>query len=380
MKICFVTSSVSRLAGGLRGSLQPLTRHLCMIDGVRTEVLAVEDAYTAVDIRTWRPVEPLLFLSRGPRAFGYAPGMSKALASLDADLVHSHGLWVYPSLLALRCSERYKRPRIVSPHGMLEPWAMKHHAWKKWPVWWAWEKRNIESARVLHATSPAEAQNLRELGLKNSIAIIPNGVDLPELCEYMPRKDGLRTVLFLSRVHPIKGLLNLVEAWLQLRPKGWRAIIAGPDEAGHLAQVKSAVSAAKLEDEFEFAGPVYGDQKCEMYQRADIFVLPTYSENFGIVIAEALASAVPVLTTKAAPWEELVSQKCGWWIDVGVNPLVTALREAMSISDEERREMGTRGRKLVEARFSWPEIASEMKAVYEWVLGGGAPPDCVRLD
>lgn len=379
MKIIHITASLSRNAGGpfvsVRRLVQCLAEHGCSM-----EIIGLADEHFKDDLQLWQPLVPKAFTARLPKSFGYVPAMRKELDSMNPNLIHLNGIWTYPSLLAFIWSQKHQIPHIISPRGMLEPWAMKHHAWKKRPLWWAWEKRNLECASVLHATAPSEAESLRELGLKNPIAIIPNGVDLPSLRERMPRTDGFRTVLFLSRIHSKKGLLNLVEAWRQLRPKGWRAIIAGPDEAGHLAQVKSAVSGAKLEEEFEFPGPVHGDQKWELYQRADIFVLPTFSENFGIVIAEALASGIPVVTTKAAPWEELVSQACGWWIDVGVNPLVAALREAMSITDEERREMGMRGRKLVEARFSWPEIAADMKAVYEWVLDGGTPPDCVRLE
>ena len=262
---------------------------------------------------------------------------------------------------------------------MLEPWAWHHHCWKKRPVWWAWERRNVRGAAVLHATAPSEADAFRALGLKNPIAVVPNGVDIPDRLE--PVRDAeSRTIVFLSRIHPKKGLQNLVRAWAALKPVGWRAVIAGPSEGGHEDEVKAAVRAAGLQAQFDFPGPVYGEAKWNLLRRADLFVLPTFSENFGIAIAEAMACGVPVITTRAAPWAELEERGCGWWVEIGAEPLATALCEAMALSDTDRREMGARGRHLVEEKYAWPGIAKQMVTVYEWVLGGGPPPECVRVD
>jgi len=187
------------------------------------------------------------------------------------------------------------------------------------------------------------------------------------------------TALFLSRIHPVKGLLNLVAAWDRLRPAGWRMVICGPDEGGHLEQVKRTVAKVGLSSAFEFKPAVYGLEKNALCASADLFVLPSFSENFGLVIAEALACGVPVITTKGTPWEELHTRQCGWWIDIGVEPLVAALREAMALSDEQRKVMGQRGRRLVEENYSWPKIGADMKAVYEWVLRSGPRPDCIEV-
>jgi len=264
---------------------------------------------------------------------------------------------------------------------MLEPWALSYRRWKKAPVWWLWERRVISSAAVLHATAETEAANIRRLGIKNPIAVIPNGVDIPD----RGRRGGGsgqpdRTVLFLSRIHPIKGLLNLVRAWALVRPAGWHLVIAGPDEGRHEQEVRRAVRQAGVEESVVFRGPVYGDAKWELLRSADVFVLPSYSENFGVAVAEALACGVPVITTQATPWNVLSQYQCGWWVPVGVEPLAGALREAIGMSDAERRAMGERGRRLVEEKFSWPKIAREMKEVYEWVLGGGPKPGCVWTD
>ena len=214
--------------------------------------------------------------------------------------------------------------------------------------------------------------------------MIPNGVEVPPQTEKenfaSTGADRMRSVVFLSRLHPKKGLLNLVKAWAQVQPADWRVTIAGPDEDGHRADVTAAIHAAGLDEEFTFTGPIQGKAKWDLLRQADLFVLPTFSENFGIVIAEALACGVPVITTKAAPWTELMSQQCGWWVDVGVEPLANALRSATALPDSDRREMGLRGRCLVEQRYSWARIATEMRSVYEWVLGMGTKPACVLIN
>ncbi|MGB5063775.1 MAG: glycosyltransferase, partial [Candidatus Competibacter sp.] len=162
---------------------------------------------------------------------------------------------------------------------------------------------------------------------------------------------------------------------------GWKMIIAGPDEGGHQKIVEAAIQHAGLQDDFEFPGSVvYGDEKEALYRSAEVFVLPTFSENFGLVVAEALACGVPVITTKGAPWEGLLTHRCGWWIDIGVEPLVAALREAMNLPPDTLRDMGRRGRAYVEQNFGWPGIAQQMLSVYRWVLGQGDKPDCVMSD
>jgi len=261
---------------------------------------------------------------------------------------------------------------------MLEPWAFGYRRWKKLPVWLLWEKRGLESS-VLHVTSEQEAINIRALGLRAPIAVIPIGIDLPELPLSRGAVTAERRALFLSRIHPIKGLLNLVEAWRRVRPRGWRLCIAGPDECGHLNVVQRAVREAGLAGVVDFVGPVYGKEKQELLNSADLFILPTFSENFGVVVGEALASGVPVITTKGAPWSWLLSHRCGWWVDIGVEPLAAAISEATQCTTSELHAMGERGRRLVEERFSWPKIAQQMKAVHEWVLGGGPRPEWVEI-
>jgi len=304
-------------------------------------------------------------------------------------LIHDNGLWLPTNHSAAVVARKLGIPLIISTHGMLEPWALNHRAWKKQLAWRFYQQCDLRTARVLHATAPHEAESLRRHGLRQPIAVIPNGVELPELTEtaQVSRSGQIavdvasarRTALFLGRIHPVKGLLALVDAWGIVRPAGWRMVIAGPDEGGHRAVVEARLSANGLTEQFTFVGPIDGPEKAALYRSAALFVLPTFSENFGVVVAEALAHGLPVITTHGAPWADLPVHDCGWWIPIGVAPLAEALRAAMALSDTDRADMGARGLAYVR-RYDWAAIAEDMAAVYRWVLGRGERPDCVRMD
>jgi glycosyltransferase involved in cell wall biosynthesis len=292
-------------------------------------------------------------------------------------ILHDTGLWLSTNHAAAKVAAQLKLPRIISPRGMLSSWALRHKGGKKKLAWFLYQRRDLQDAQMLHATSSAEAEEFRAVGLGQPIAVVPNGVELPPPGQRPPRARGERTLLFLSRLHPKKGLLDMVKAWAAVKPSGWRAVIAGGDDGGHRAQVESLVRSLGLEKNFEFAGAVSDGAKWDYYRRADVFILPSHSENFGIVIAEALACGVPVIATRGTPWEELVTHRCGWWCGRGAENLAGALREAFASPDETRREMGLRGRTLVETRYAWPGIAARMVEVYRWMLERGQKPGCV---
>jgi glycosyltransferase involved in cell wall biosynthesis len=267
---------------------------------------------------------------------------------------------------------------------MLEPWALSQKPLKKRLALRLFQRRDLETARAFVATAGMEYEHLRRLGLHQPVAVIPNGVTLPatnplSMAPAGRPGDRERVALFLSRLHPKKGVLELVRAWSQLAPVGWRLRIAGPDEGGPGGEVTRLVGQLGLEAAIDYVGPMEDEAKAALYREADLFVLPTFSENFGLVVAEALAAGVPVITTRGAPWADLETYGCGWWIETGVPPLVLALREAMALRDAERRAMGERGRAYVR-RFDWEVIAGQTLDLYRWLLGQGDRPDCVRLD
>jgi glycosyltransferase involved in cell wall biosynthesis len=382
MHIASVIPGLARSSGGPTAVVVELMEALAR-QGVRASIVSVKGSpegsewipdpqrVRTVLVRGWS--SPRLRLS-GAR--GFATRLADFCREERVDVLHNHGLWTPVNHSAARVAHRLALPLLWTTHGMLNPWAFGHKAWKKKLAWWLYQKRDLVGANVLHATSKPEADALHVLLPSRRIATIPNGVSLPEWKE-PTRGTSPRKVLFLGRIYPVKGLLNLVRAWAMVRPAGWQCVIAGPDECGHKNEVETAIRAAGLQDGFRFAGTVGGEDKWQLYRRADLLVLPSFTENFGIVVAEALAAGVPAITTKGTPWKELETHQCGWWVDIGAEPLAAALREAMGLSDDERREMGLRGRRLVEERYSWPRIAADMKSVYDWMLASPRPGSIV---
>lgn len=319
------------------------------------------------------------FLRGAYSPFGRA--VSDVLAKPEAAVVHNHGLWIPTNRAAALAARAAGQPLVVSPKGMLSEWSLGESRLKKLVAWHLYQRRTLQTAAALQVTAGAEADDVRRLGLRQPVAVIPHGVDGPPpgaLCERSESRK--RTALFLSRIHPKKGLPDLVAAWASVRPAGWRLVVAGPDDGGHRAEVERQVRAAGLDDVVSFPGPVNDEEKWALYGAADLFVLPTLSENFGIVVAEALAAGVPVLTTHEAPWRALVDHRCGWWVETGAESVAAALREATSAPPDALRAMGERGRSYVQAELSWARSARDHLALYQWLLGQGDRPACVVME
>jgi len=302
--------------------------------------------------------------------------IKKLCEQKNIELIHLHGMWS-PYLAVAALVARMKRiPLVISPHGCLEPWALSYKKNKKNLALKTYQGAVLHSASMFIATANQELESIRSLGYRQPIAVIPNGVDVG-LPAKRDSKVGLKTILFLSRVHPIKGLLDLVEAWALARQPGWKIVIAGGDEGGYRAIVEALIQAKGLQSDFEFTGFVDGARKQACFDDATLFVLPTYSENFGIAVAEAMANELPVITTTGAPWRDLVEHRCGWWVAPGVQGVTGALIEAMACSPEDLRAMGHRGRQLVIDKYSWSQIGTTGLEVSDWLLNQSSPKPAV---
>lgn len=326
-------------------------------------------------------------VSRLPFAklLGASTSLSLALRGdvRDRDTVlHANGLWqmtsIYPGAIKRRLGDAVAL--VHSPRGMLGREALRISAWKKRPFWWLLQRAALEAADCLHATADSEFEEIRAAGLANPVAIIPNGIHLPELKQLSHTIRRRRTILSLGRVHRKKGLDRLVRAWAVLESTfpEWRLRILGPAEDRHDEELRSLVHELSL-DRVEIGGAVYGKEKWHAFRQSDLFVLPTLNENFAVTVAEALAAELPVVATKGAPWSGLDANDCGWWIDHGVEPLSRALREAMERPAEQLKQMGERGRSWMARDFSWDRIGAEMLAVYQWLKAGNDPPNTVRI-
>ena len=341
--------------------------------------LATALADVGIDVGLWAAdgsagVTPLLPKSTTIQCFGGAE--SEALMRFGpADLLHDNGIWLPHNHRLAVLAEKRGIPRVVSLRGMLEPWAVRHKRAKKRIAWWLYQHRDLKQANRHITTGENEARNLQRLALGVPISTIPNGVDVPQT---PPRHSGMelrnatrsprRTALFLGRIYPVKGLPMLVSAWARVRPDGWSLRIAGPDEAGHQKQVEKAVMGAGLDNVISFTGPVDPQLKISVFFSADLFVLPTHSENFGMAIAEALAHGLPVLTTTAAPWPLLKETGCGWSVPPTIDGIADGLVQATSLDSETLRRMGEKGRDFVLKEFGWSRVANLMLATYEDVL------------
>lgn len=296
-------------------------------------------------------------------------------ARQEYDLIHIHALWEPILHKAANWARRNQVPIVWSPHGMLTPWAMNNKKLKKLLGWWLYQRRDLVKADLLHVTAESEVEDVRRMGLKNRVVVAPLGVKIGDCVDRVVCADGKKVLLFVSRVQRKKGLENLVRAWAQLSfeiKRKWVVRIVGPDQEGHTAELKSLCNELGVVQDFEIVGPKYGEELQREYTSADLFVLPTHSENFGSVVIEALAHSVPVICTKGAPWKELETYKCGWWIGIGVEPLVGALKEALVVSRQSLEQMGSRGRKLVEEKYTWDAVVKAMVNGYEEVLNGRA--------
>ena len=380
VRVALVTATLSPRAGGLATSVPALARHLSLLNEVEIAIIGTEDKTDPDAAASWgQQVHSHRVIAM--RSFHWAPGMTRTLAGFAPDITDLQGLWTYPSFAHLRYHRRFPKPYVVTPRGMLDPWALRRSPLKKRVVSALFESESLRRATCLRATSEMEAAHFRDYGLSQPIAVVPNGVEIPPVA---PARNPLpkehRRVLFLSRLHPKKGLPILLQAWAALAPslKDWELVIAGQDEVGHEREMRDLAQRLSL-PRIQWAGAVHGQEKLDLYRSADIFVLPTHAENFGLVVAEALAAAVPVISSKGAPWEGLEIEKCGWWIDQGVEPLVATLGKAVMLTDEERTQMGLRGQAWMARDFGWDKVARNMLDVYMWLKNGGQPPATVLL-
>ncbi len=388
MKLAVVTGSMSRRAGGLFNSVRALSRYLEQA-GVDLQVFAGEDEFSAKDRAAWAETPLQTFPVRGPQIFGYQPELLTALRQMQPDIVHLHGIWMYSSIAAMAWSKT-TGPRVISPRGMLDPWAVANSAWKKQVAAALYETRNLRGAACVHALAESERLAIRAYGVRAPIAVIPNGVD-PSIGDQSPPPpawqeslpDGARKLLFLGRIHPKKGLAALIEAYRQLRGNDadqWHLVVAGWDQAGHEAELKAQVAAAGLDRRVHFIGPQFGDDKAATLSAADAFILPSQSEGLPMAILEAWAFRLPVLMTGDCNIPEAFP--AGAAIEISRNPksLADALRQFMALPQAERDLIGEQGRNLVETSFNWPAIADKMSTTYSWVLHGGSCPEWVDVD
>ena len=424
--ICLL-ESVSRADGGIFEAESALQRELFESQGVEVDVVGLEDRFTAQDASRWLPLIPRAVQLKGPAAFGYSPDLLAAL-DLKADLLYAATLWKYPSWAALDWAEQTGKPMMVAPHGSLDPWALSNAAWKKRVAALLFKNRQLHKAACLRALCQSEAEAFRAYGLTNPIAIIPNGVALPreeqEMGDWRSKigrhtqpstldvgRSTPRTLLFLGRIHPKKGLPNLIRAFkkaLDARPStldatAWQLVIAGWDQGGHESELmklceelglsfshkmhknhKGTESEAldsrlsTLDSDVIFWGAAFGSDKRDLLESADAFILPSFSEGLPMSVLEGWSYGLPVVMTPECNLPEGFVADAAIRIETSAESIAEGLGTLFSMHDADLISMGQRGRELVKARFTWKKVAAQMSSVYNWMLGGGTPPECIR--
>lgn len=358
MKVIHFVAAIDRSLGGVSIYMQLLAKELGKIVDLHVVTHGSSNP-VKIENATVHYIDSSLF-------GGMKRGFMALLDDIRPDVVHVNGCWMPQCALAQRWAQRAGCKVVLTPHGMLEPWIIKRHYYtRKLPALWLYQKRALREAEALVATAESEKDNILRLGYNPNVCVIANGIDVDGV-KMKTSWKRTRRIVFLSRVHVKKGIEMLIEAVAKLgnELKTYEVIVAGEGEAGYVEALKDKVAAAGMGDMVRFVGGVYGEDKWNLLRSADVLVLPTFSENFGIVVAEALACGTPVITTKGAPWSDLVEWNCGWWVERSVGSLVDALQAFLMLTDDERERMGRNGRRLVETKYSSRRMADEMFRLY----------------
>ena len=234
----------------------------------------------------------------------------------------------------------------------------------------------MKNASIIHCTTEQELEWNRKYDCDNCF-VVPLGTDEKPCNQMNVNAEKEKVLLFVGRVYPVKGLVNLIQAWGKLfsaknfikpKEKKWKLRIVGPDEAGHMANLLDLVNQYKINDSIEFAGPKFGDELSAEYESCDCLVLPSYTENFGATVIDALAHGKPCITSTFTPWKEIQERGCGWWVSNEPSELAKTIHQMIEAGDDLRHEMGRRGIALVQDKYTWEAVISKMIEAYQSII------------
>jgi glycosyltransferase involved in cell wall biosynthesis len=368
MKILHTISGMSAHSGGTSSCTYEL------IKGLQAQNMPV-------DILTFSPdINDVLignesFIKMVPRSrYFVSPSYKQALLNGDYQLFHANGIWEYSELITAKIARKKKIPYIITPHGMLYPQALAYSKLKKQVFLNLFLFNDLNKAAAIHATCLEEMQHLRKLGVKSPIAVIPNPVvyaDIP----IVSQQNNKKRIGFIGRFHPIKNIENLIEAFKKVNHPEYALVLIGSGSPDYENSLKEKVSGHNI----YFTGFLEKKEKEAIIKSLSFLVLPSYSENFGMVVPEALIKGIPVIASKGTPWEELNTHNCGWWVDNDVDTLSETIKKAIETPEDVRIEMGKRGQELVKNNYSVEVVSKKMIRLYQWILTGGEKPEFVYL-
>ena len=387
MKIALVTHTLSQAGGGVSAVVQALCQPLAQ-RGTQVQVLGIEDTSLPHGLHDWIGIEVKALTVFGPRSLGWVPELPSLLRKYAPDIVHTHGIWMATSGQVAHWAQGFSKPYVVSPHGMLEPRALEISRWKKQLARRLFENAHLNGSMCIHALNVEEARHIRQFGLQNPIAIIPNGVALPELSQAQNDAPwgklfpcGARVLLFLGRIHPKKNLLGLIRSIAAMKATrrlgDWKLAVVGWGEDEHINELENLISQLQLHNEVSFHGPLFGAEKNAAFRHASAFVLPSFSEGQPMAVLEAWAHGLPVAMTSACNLSIGFEHAAAVEIFTDTDSMIGPLTDFLQMASADLKAMGKAGRGLVETDFSWDSTAASFVDLYNWALGQGTQPDFV---
>lgn len=374
MRLCHIVPSLEDRHGGPSRSVRALADALAA-PGDPTELLTTLEPGQAMRHARTGAAEVRVFPRVFPRRLCHAPALRAHLLATPCDLVHHHALWLLTLRTALAGARKHGAPLVISPRGMLSPWALAHHRGRKRLARALVHPGALAAAAGWHATSAEEADDIRRLGFRQPVCIAPNGVTIPAPADLAAARTawlgacpapGERPVaLFYSRFHRKKRLRELLDLWLTEDRAPWFLLLVGVPEEYSVAEVEGWIHARGAEAQVAVFD---GVARPPPYAVASLCLLPSHSENFGLVIAEALATGVPALVTDGTPWGALAAHGAGWcvpWADYAAT-----LRAALALSQEELAARGAAGRAWAAEAFAWEQSAARLREFYQHLRHG----------
>lgn len=385
MKVTYLTITNSRKAGGLYNSVRNLARSVMNLNACEVCILSHNDKFSEEDIYAYEGIPMQFYTIYGPANFGLTLDLKSKLKDLAPTIIHQQGIWTYSSLINLIYRKHHLAKTIIAPRGMLDPWAVRNSGWKKKIVGHLFEYRNLRSADCIHALCQSEYESIRKFGLNNPVAIIPNGITLPQNIHF-ERNHEKKILLFIGRIHPKKGIKEMLQGLALLKDQShglldnWEVHIAGWDQHGHINELKQIVETHNLTNEIKFVGSLYGEEKEKALCRANAFILPSFSEGLPMSVLEAWAYELPVVMTDFCNIPKGFAHKCAIKIEPSPNDICEKLAKLFQMPNTEILEMGKRGKELVSQCFTWEIVAKQTVELYQYLLGKSPKPSFVYED
>jgi glycosyltransferase involved in cell wall biosynthesis len=360
--------------------------------GLKVQIRTVEGyPNTGPAVRLPSPIDERVFPLGKPFKLGRSRAMSEFMrAESGPDIYHLHGAWLRAMYYGYREAIGRNKPYLVQVNGSYQPFDLKRKPWRKNIVRMWYQDRIFHRAKCLHVNSTKEAAEIRAMGFTAPIVVIPAGFDFVEMDHRLNSLPDnlwpeLRTrpfFLYLARIHPSKGIGLLLQAWSELTQEfpDMTMVVVGGGERDHVAQFRAQAKDLGIEDRCLWKGFVTEDEKVWAYANARFYCLPSFTENFGNTVQEALGLGTPVVATNATPWTNLGKIGCGWVADCTVDSVRSELKLALSTPSSILREMGRIGRKYIMDGFSLESVINEQIRTYRWLLGEAPPPSCMYTD